>query len=55
LEKKVRILSVKIEPKKHVNFKIERNEVSKMHKNREKPAKTERKCCVFTHKIRAHM
>ena len=55
LEKKVGILSVKIESKKHVNFKIEKNEVSKTHKNREKPAKTGRKCCAFTHKIRAHM
>jgi len=55
LEKKVGILSVKIESKKHVNFKIEKNEVLKTHKNREKPAKTEQKCFAFTNKIRAHV
>jgi len=55
LEKKVGILSVKIESKKHVNSKIEKNEVLKTHKSREKPAKTEQKCFAFTNKIRAHV
>ena len=47
LEKKVGILSIKIESKKHVNFKIEKNEVSKTHKNREKPAKNRAKMFCF--------
>ena len=41
LEKKVGILRVKIEIKKHKNFEIEQNAVLKTHKNRGKPAKTE--------------
>ena len=55
LEKKVGNIERKIESKKHVNFKIEKNEVSKMNKNREKPAKTEQKYFAFTNKIRAHV